>query len=93
VRDRLKWPIYKEGNRWVGDYRSIIEQGGFDDLDEKDLVEAAAGRIRAAIDRGQGHFEQMEESHRTILARVLSAILYHRDAPDTWRREEKNSKA
>lgn len=80
VRDRLKWPIYKKGNRWLGaDYHWILEQGGFDDLDEADLVKAAAGRIRAAIDRGQKHFDQMEDSHRAILATVLSVILYHRD--------------
>jgi len=75
------------------DYWSIIEQGGFVDLDEKDLVELAAGRIRAAIDRGQGHFDEMEESHRSILARVLSVIGYHRDTPDTFRREEKSGKS
>jgi hypothetical protein len=54
VVKHLKWPIRKEGKRWVGsDYNAIIQQGGFDDLDEKDLVLAAAGRIRTAIDRGQ----------------------------------------
>jgi hypothetical protein len=44
VLKHLKWPIRKEGKRWVGaDYGSIIEQGGFHDLDEHDLVLAAAG--------------------------------------------------
>ncbi|MCH8856114.1 MAG: hypothetical protein IIA03_07730, partial [Proteobacteria bacterium] len=35
VRDgHLNWPIRKVGNRWVGaDYESILEQGGFDDID------------------------------------------------------------
>jgi hypothetical protein len=90
VRDRLKWPIYKSGNRWVGaDYGSIIQQGGFDDLDEQDLIKAAAGRIRAAIVRGQRHYDQMEDSHRAILATVLSVILYHRDTPERWIAEQK----
>lgn len=81
VRDSLKWPIHKEGNRWVGpaDYKAIIEQGGFNDLHEQNLILAAAGRIRAATDRDQKRFDQMEDSHRAILAHVLSVILYHRD--------------
>ena len=83
VRKNLKWPIRKEGKRWVGaDYSSIIEQGGFDDFDQQDLVLAAAGRIRAAIDHGQQHFDDMEESHRRILGAVISIILYHRTPPD-----------
>jgi hypothetical protein len=83
VLKHLKWPIRKEGNRWVGaDYSSIIEQGGFHDLNEHDLVLAVAGRIRAAIDRGQTCFDDMEESHRRMLAAVLSVILYHRTPPD-----------
>lgn len=90
LQDRLKWPIHKKGNRWVGpaDYKAIIEQGGFSDLNEQELIKAAAGRISAAIERGQLHFDQMEDSHRSILAHVLSVILYHRDTPDTWQREE-----
>jgi hypothetical protein len=83
VRDNLKWPIRKDGARWVGaDYDSIIEQGGFDDLDEKNLVLAAAGRIRAAQARGQDHYDAMEKSHRRMIAAVLSVILYHRTEPD-----------
>jgi hypothetical protein len=83
VIKNLKWPIRKEGKRWVGaDYNSIIEQGCFDDSDQLELVSAAAGRIRAAIDRGQQRFDDMEESHRQMLAAVLSIILYHRTPPD-----------
>jgi hypothetical protein len=75
----LKWPIYKKGNKWVGaDYASILEQGGFKDFDQKELMLAAAGRIKAARNRNQGHFDDMEESHRRMLAAVLSIILYHR---------------
>jgi hypothetical protein len=79
VIKHLGWPIYKVGSCWVGaDYESIIEQGGFDDLNERDLVLAAAGRIRAAVNRRQKHFDQMEAPHRRMLAAVLSIILYHR---------------
>lgn len=80
VITHLKWKIHKEGNRWVGEqYESILEQGGFADIDEKNLVQAAAGRIRAAIDRGQVHFDDMEESHQKMLAAVLAIVVYHRD--------------
>jgi hypothetical protein len=79
VVEHLGWPIHKGENRWEGaDYDSIIEQGGFDDLNERNLVLAAAGRIRAAIIRGQKHFDHMEASHRRMLAAVISIILYHR---------------
>ena len=79
TRDRLGWPIHKQGGRWVGaDYESILEQGGFDDIDEEDLVLAAAGRIKAAQAHGQNHFDQMEEGHQRMLAAVIAIILYHR---------------
>lgn len=60
------------------DYDSILEQGGFHDIDEANLVAAAAGRVRAALERGQMHWDDMEDSHRRMLAAVLSVILYHR---------------
>ena len=87
VKDRLKWPVRKVGNRWVrddygilrgDDYIALLEQGGFDDEAEAQLVLAAAGRIKAALDQGQNHFDAMEESHQRMLAGVLSVILYHR---------------
>lgn len=80
VRDgHLRWPITKQGNRWVGaNYQSILEQGGFRDLDQQDLILAAAGRVWAALRRGQLHYDDMEESHRLMLAAVLTIILYHR---------------
>ena len=60
VINTLRWPIRKQGARWTGaDYQQILEQGGFDDLDQSELVQAAAGRIQAAIDRGQTHFDEM----------------------------------
>jgi hypothetical protein len=51
-------------------------------------VQAAAGRIHAAIDRGQLHFDDMEWSHQVILAGVLAAILYHREPQESWIRKE-----
>jgi len=79
VKEHLNWSVNKVGNRWEGeDYEVILEQGGFHDINESELVKAATGRIQAALDRGQFHFDDMEESHRKILAGVLCAILYHR---------------
>jgi hypothetical protein len=79
VVEHLKWPINKIGNRWVGaDYDSILEQGGFHDVDEANLLLAAAGRIQVAKRLGQTHFDEMEESHRRMLGAVLAIILYHR---------------
>jgi hypothetical protein len=80
VKRSLGWNIQKRGKFWVGaDYDSIIEQGGFNDINEADLVLAAAGRIKAAQDRGQNHYDEMEQSHRRMLAAVITIILYHRD--------------
>lgn len=79
VREHLNWSINKVGNRWEGaDYEAILDHGGFHDINESELVKAATGRIQAAFDRGQFHFDDLEESHRKILARVLCSILYHR---------------
>ena len=79
TRRHLKWNIRKEGNKWVGeDYATILEQGSFNDFDQHELVLAAAGRIYAAKNRGQNHFDEMEQSHREMLAAVMTIILYHR---------------
>lgn len=79
IIQRQKWKIKKVGNRWIGaDYESVLEQGGFQDIDEVHLVKAAAGRIKGAIDRKQLHFDDIEEGHKKILAGVLAIILYHR---------------
>ncbi|MGC3957703.1 MAG: hypothetical protein QM813_07065 [Verrucomicrobiota bacterium] len=81
--------IRKQGNAWVNangtrlhpsDYLALIEQGGFKIDGVTDLLEAAAGRIHAAITRGQNHFDDMERSHQVVLAGVLAAILYHLEA-------------
>jgi len=79
VRDHSKWPIRKVGGRWIGiDYFAVLQEGSFSDFNQLDLIEAAAGRIKAAIDRGQSHFDDMEDSHKKMLAFVLSMILYQR---------------
>lgn len=75
----LKWEIQKINRRWTGaDYEFILEQGGFGDIDEKNLVLAASGRIHAAIKFGQDHFDDMEDGHMNILSNILSIILFHR---------------
>jgi len=61
------------------DYLALLEQGAFDIQGIRNLVLAASGRVHAAIQRGQMHFDDMERSHRIILAGVLGAILYHRE--------------
>ncbi len=79
-RQSLKWKIQKKGSRWVGeDYLAILEQGGFDDVDQHNLVLAAVGRVRAAMDHGQITFDQMEIGHRNILGGIIANILYFRD--------------
>ena len=79
VKTKFNWPVYKIGNKWIcDDYAFLLEQGGFGDFDEKNLVNAASGRIHAAKKNKQNHFDDMEEGHRKILASVLAIILYHR---------------
>ncbi len=78
-KENLNWPIYKEGRFWRGmEYVSILEQGGFDDEEQKNLCLSVAGRLEAALVREQLHFDEMEESHQKILADVMAIILYHR---------------
>jgi hypothetical protein len=80
VVEHLRWPISKIGKRWVGaDYDSILEQGGLHDIDQANLLFAAAGRIQVAKRLGQSHFDEMEESHRRMLGAVLAIILYCRN--------------
>ncbi|MBD0780102.1 hypothetical protein HPE56_20070 [Maribacter sp. ANRC-HE7] len=79
VNQNLNWDIKKIKNRWEGaEYKSILEQGGFGDIDEKNLVSAATARIHTAIKFGQKHFDEMENGHMIILSNILSIILYHR---------------
>lgn len=84
---KLKWPIQKKGTQWIGaDYASILEQGAFDDISQKDLVAAAAGRVHAAIDFGQLHFDQMDNRHQNMLSELMTIIIYHRynDGTSFW---------
>jgi hypothetical protein len=77
VRD-LRWPIQKKRGRWRGaDYGAILEQGAFRDLNQRDLITAAAGRVHAALDYGQTHCDKMEDGHLFMLAALLSIIIYH----------------
>lgn len=78
LRD-LSWPIQKKGGRWIGmDYASILEQGSFRDYGQQRLMVAASGRVHAALDFGQVHFDEMEEGHMNMLAHLIAIILFHR---------------
>lgn len=78
IRD-LKWPIQKKGSRWTGaDYEAILEQGAFSDFAQQDLASSAAGRVHAALDRGQLDYDHMDESHAHMLAAIMTIMLYHR---------------
>lgn len=75
--NNLKWPLYKKNGRWFGaNYEFILESGSLSDADRKELLLAAAGRIQAALARGQAHIDEMEESHRRMLGAVLCIAIY-----------------
>ncbi|WP_348761083.1 hypothetical protein [uncultured Salinisphaera sp.] len=79
VREKFKQEINKVGNRWVGnDYRIILQDAGILDIDEKNLVQSAKGRIVAAQKRNQNHYDDMEPGHRKMLGVILTLILFHR---------------
>ena len=79
VQENFDKEIEKVGNRWVGqDYRVILQDAGFFDINERNLVQSAKGRIVAAINFGQVHYDTMELGHRKMLAVILTLILYHR---------------
>jgi hypothetical protein len=83
IRKR-KWPVQKRGGRWItADYAHLLEQGGFEDVSQQNLIAAASGRVHAALDFGQAHFDEMEESHLHMLAAVLTIIIYHRSCDGT----------
>lgn len=60
------------------EYDSLLEQGSFDDPYEYNLLKAAKGRMKAALERDQNHFDDMEHSHQIVLATIISIILYQR---------------
>lgn len=79
VKNKLGWPIYKEGDRWMcDDYRAIINQGVFGPDGITNLLQAIAGRVCAARNHGQMHFDDMEQGHRLILGFAMATILYVR---------------
>ena len=47
-------------------------------IDLIDDIQAVSGCIKAPINHGQRHFDDIEQSHQKILADVLTIILYHR---------------
>lgn len=76
----LNWSVTKTGRIWnLINYPYILERGSFIDINQSELCQAVAGRVRAAIQRAQNHFDEMEEGHQKILASVISIILYHRN--------------
>jgi hypothetical protein len=84
VVTELKWPIQKRNGRWIGaDYATILEQGAFSDVNQQQLVTAACGRVHAALDYGQSHFDEMEDAHVHMLSALLSIIIYHRYSDHT----------
>jgi hypothetical protein len=87
VQKHLNWGIRRQGNIWVSrhgkrlapdDYIATLQQGGFYDIDERKLIFATAGRIQAALQHRQNHYDDVEESHRRIIAGAMCSILYHR---------------
>ena len=46
-------------------------------MEEKNLLLASAGRIKAAMNFNQLSFGDMEIGHQNMLAAVLAIILYH----------------
>lgn len=75
----LHWPIQKKGGFWQGaDYPSILEQGAFTDLGQRELASAAAGRVHMALDFGQTRFDDMDDGHMAMLAGLMTIMIYHR---------------
>ena len=87
VASKPKSGLFKKDGRWVGaEYGFILEQGGFDDIDQGELLTSAIGRVAAAMAFGQTHYDQMEQGHRLMLGDILTIILFHRSncEPDDW---------
>ncbi|RWO89819.1 hypothetical protein [Mesorhizobium sp.] len=75
----LRWPIQRRAGRWEGaDYQMILEQGAFCDIGQRELATAAAGRVHMALDFGQWHFDEMDDGHMTMLAGLMTIMIYHR---------------
>ena len=113
VQRSLNWKVRRQGATWVNefgnrlspnDYLAALEQGGFRIDGDQDLLNAAAGRVSAAIRHGHTHFDDMERGHQVILAGVLAAILYHWEPyeesirekasdPFSWERKDRGKEA
>lgn len=79
----------KQGGRWRGDdYGFLLEQGLMMSGRLDDLILAATGRVYAAINSGQKHFDDAEHGHLRMLSDILATIVL--DAH--WRRILKNRK-
>ena len=63
------WDFIRKNGRFCegAEYKSILEQGSFDDHEQKALVLSASGRIKAALDREQYHIDEMEDAHKMML--------------------------
>lgn len=80
----LGWPVQKKNGKWIGaNYAHMLEQGAFRDIGQKNLISAATGRVQAALDFGQNHFDDMEDGHLTMLAALMTIIIYHRETEGT----------
>lgn len=79
-KSKLKWDIKKQGNRWVGaPYPVILEQGAYEDINQQELLFSISGRVKAALNHNQMHFDDMEEGHQIMLADVITVFLFHRE--------------
>jgi hypothetical protein len=65
----------------------FLEQASIGYEDVPDLVNAAAGRVAAALRFGNANFDQLDEGHADMLAEVLCVILFVR-ANATWLPEQ-----
>lgn len=87
VVKNLKWVIRKKNKHWQEKrgaewlrpvYESILEQGGFSDEDQSNLIYALADRIQAAFKYRQKNFDETEIYHRKIIGAIVAIIIYHK---------------
>ncbi|MER8445211.1 hypothetical protein NKH52_18670 [Mesorhizobium sp. M1066] len=68
----------KQGGRWRGDdYGFLLEQGLMMSGRLDDLILAATGRVYAAINSGQKHFDDVEHGHLRMLSDILATIVFY----------------
>lgn len=79
AKKKLNWNIQKDAGRWtVKDYRAPLVEGAYFDFKQEKLIQAASGRIQAAIARGQTEYDTMDNGHQFILSVVMSIIVFQR---------------